>query len=181
MPSIFSHAVAAVALGKACAWRRVPFKFWTLSALCAVVPDADVFGFAFGVPYGSIFGHRGLTHSLAFALCTGFAIVALAFREIETFTRRWWLLVAYFFVVTASHGALDALTNGGRGVAFFAPFSATRYFFPWQPIEVSPIGLGFFSQRGAEVFASEFVWVWLPALAVVAAVWVVRKLIKWRG
>jgi inner membrane protein len=80
--------------------------------------------------------------------------------------------------VTASHGLLDALTDGGLGVAFFAPFDAGRYFLPWTPIRVSPIGLGFFSARGAEVLASEVVWVWLPALALVAAVWAGRKLLK---
>ena len=79
------------------------------------------------------------------------------------------------------HGARVALTDGGLGVAFFAPFSARRYFFPWRPIEVSPIGLGFFSERGLQVFEGELVWVWLPSLALVAAVWALRKLIKLRA
>jgi inner membrane protein len=77
--------------------------------------------------------------------------------------------------VTASHGALDALTNGGLGVAFFAPFDATRYFFPWRPVEVSPIGVAaFFSQRGLEVFVSELLWLWLPAAALVGGAWACR-------
>jgi inner membrane protein len=181
MPSIFSHAVAAVAIGKTYASETTTPRFWLLTALCAMLPDIDVLGFAFGVRYGDVLGHRGLTHSVAFALCVGFAVVKLWFREAEASTRRWLGLAAYFFVVTASHGVLDALTDGGLGVAFFAPFDARRYFFPWRPIEVSPIGLGFFSGRGLEVFASEFVWVWLPSLALVAAVWVVRKLIKSRA
>jgi inner membrane protein len=51
---------------------------------------------------------------------------------------------------------LDAMTNGGLGVAFFAPFDTTRYFFPWRPITVSPIGVGsFFTHRGALVVLSE--------------------------
>jgi inner membrane protein len=181
MPTIFSHAVAAVAIGKTYASERMPPRFWLLTAVCAVLPDADVVGFAFGVDYGDVLGHRGLTHSLAFALCVGFAVVKLAFREAETSTRRWLGLVAYFFVVTASHGALDALTNGGLGVAFFAPFEARRYFFPWRPIEVSPIGLGFFMGHGLEVFGSEVAWVWLPSLALVAAVWGGRKLLESRA
>ena len=45
----------------------------------------------------------------------------------------------------ASHGVLDALTDGGPGVAFLAPFDDTRYFFPWRPIRVSPLWRGFFS------------------------------------
>ncbi|HEX8160390.1 MAG TPA: metal-dependent hydrolase [Pyrinomonadaceae bacterium] len=181
MPTIFTHAVAATAISRS--WTRgpAPPRFWVLTALCAMLPDADVLGFAFGIGYGDALGHRGLTHSLAFALCAGLAVVAAAFREVETFSRRWWSLVACFFVATASHGALDALTNGGRGVAFFAPFDATRYFFPWRPIEVSPIGLGFFTGRGVEVIESEVVWVWTASLALVAAVWGVRKLIKSRA
>ena len=181
MPTIFTHAVAATALGKCWARGSAAPRFWLLSALCAMLPDADVVGFAFGVDYGDMLGHRGLTHSLAFALSVGFAVVWLAFRETESSARRRLGLVAYFFVVTASHGALDALTDGGLGVAFFAPFDARRYFFPWRPIVVSPIGPGFFSWRGLETLSSEVVWVWLPSLALVAAVWGVRKLIKSRA
>ena len=173
MPSIFSHAVAAVALGKACAWRRVPFKFWTLTALCAVVPDADVVAFAFRIPYGSMFGHRGLTHSLAFALLLGVVVVAIFFRDAKSRAS----LAFFFFLATVSHGALDALTNGGLGVAFFAPFSGERYFFPARPVEVSPIGVGsFFSERGLAVIRSELLWVWLPSALVVAAVLIFRRL-----
>src|SRR5678815_3579050 len=68
-----------------------------------------------------------------------------------------------FTPVTASHGLLDALTNGGRGIGFFAPFSNHRYFFPWRPIQVSPIGVGFFSPRGLRVLASEAGWIWVPS------------------
>jgi inner membrane protein len=181
MPTIFTHAVAATAISRSCARGSMPPRFWLLSALCAILPDADVAGFAFGVGYGDALGHRGLTHSLAFAVFVGVAVAALAFREVETFSRRWWSLAACFFVVTASHGALDALTNGGLGVAFFAPFDATRYFFPWRPIEVSPIGAAFFSGRGVEVIASEIAWVWLPSLGLAAAVWGGRKLIESRA
>jgi inner membrane protein len=71
--------------------------------------------------------------------------------------------VLWFTAITASHGILDALTNGGRGIAFFAPFSDHRYFFPWRPIQVSPIGVGFFSPRGHRVLASEAAWIWVPS------------------
>jgi len=56
------------------------------------------------------------------------------------------------------------MTNGGLGVAFFSPFDKTRYFFPWQPILVSPISLTrFFSGRGTAVLQSELIWIWIPA------------------
>lgn len=67
-----------------------------------------------------------------------------------------------------SHPLLDALTDGGLGVAFFSPFSNERYFFPWTPIRVSPIGGSFFSARGIETLRSELVWVWGPVIVVAA-------------
>lgn len=177
MPTIFTHAVAAVALGKTYAGEKMPARFWVLSIFCAVLPDADVLSFSFGLSSRSQFGHRGFSHSLVFALLLALLVVWLAFRKAPAFSKKWWALVLYFFVVTASHGLLDALTDGGSGVAFFAPFDATRYFFPWRPIEVSPISLErFFSPRGMEVMKSEIVWVWIPAALLVASAWLYRRL-----
>ena len=69
----------------------------------------------------------------------------------------------YFTVVTASHGVLDALTNGGLGIAFFAPFDSTRYFFAWRPVRVSPISItAFFSRWGVRIVLSEMLYIWLP-------------------
>jgi inner membrane protein len=113
-------------------------------------------------------GHRGFTHSLAFALIIGCLVALIAFRDVKLFSTDWWKIAIYFFIVTASHGVLDALTNGGLGVAFFSPFSNERYFFPWRPIEVSPIGLApFLSSRGLLVILSEIEWIWIPAALLV--------------
>ena len=77
---------------------------------------------------------------------------------------------AYFFIITASNGLLDAMTNGGLGVAFFSPFDTTRYFFPWRPLVVSPVNpVYFFSNWGISVLRNEAVWIWLPCLALVIA------------
>ena len=152
----------------------MPTRFWLLTALCAILPDADVIGFSLGWR-GSMLGHRGLSHSLFFALAVALVVVGLAFRKARPFKPAW--LVLYFFAVTASHGLLDALTDGGSGVAFFAPFDAERYFFPWRPIEVSPLSPDiFFGPRGAEVMKSEVVWVWIPAAALVALAWAYHRL-----
>jgi inner membrane protein len=68
------------------------------------------------------------------------------------------------------------MTNGGRGVAFFAPFADTRWHFPMRPIEVSPIGVwSFFSRRGVDVLTNEVVWLWVPCLAALAATWAWRR------
>jgi inner membrane protein len=180
MPTAFTHSFFAVALGRIFFPReRVPARFWVLAALCAALPDADVLAFWFGIPYGDVFGHRGFTHSLLFALLLGLGVVAVFFRESPRRTA----LVVFFFLATASHGLLDALTNGGLGVAFFAPFMGDRYFFPFRPVEVSPIGIRpFFSSDGLSVILSELVWVWLPAsIAEGAAVLISRGLQRRRG
>ena len=62
------------------------------------------------------------------------------------------------------------MTDGGLGVAYFAPFSNRRYFLPWRPIPVSPISVArFFDARGLQVLAGEIVWIWLPCAALAAA------------
>ena len=165
MPTIFSHAFFAAATGKAFVQKRVAVWFWLLTTLCAVIPDADVVAFRFGVKYASMFGHRGFTHSILFALLFGSLVALIAHRWLETglsFVK----LAVFFALATLSHALLDMLTDGGLGVALFAPFSGERFFFPWRPVEVSPIGIGFFSRRGVEVIFSEFVWIWLPAIVV---------------
>lgn len=151
MPTIFTHP--AVALTRT--WfpsldRRVVVA----AILGTIAPDFDTIGFALGIPYGSMFGHRGFTHSIFFALL--YALLAtLAIRRGKG-------AFAFIFLCTISHPMLDAMTNGGRGIAFFAPFTNERYFFPWRPIRVSPIGTRFFSTRALGVIASEVVWVWIP-------------------
>ena len=86
------------------------------------------------------------------------------------------LVVTGQFLVTVSHGILDALTNGGLGVAFFSPFDTTRYFFPWRPISVSPVGVGqFFSAQGVAILASEIEYVWLPLVTLWLGVGALRR------
>jgi inner membrane protein len=163
VPTILSHAVFGAAL-------YVPFRhhlprhFVVLGAVAAIVPDFDVIGFRFGVDYGDLLGHRGLSHSLAFAGLMAGGIVLLS-RSLPARARLpAWL---YLALAVASHGVFDAFTNGGLGVALLAPFSDKRFFFPWQPIEVSPLGLSrIFSARGVEVLTSELLWVGVPSLGI---------------
>jgi inner membrane protein len=163
MASLFSHVVAAGAIGQAAPPRyRGDPRFWYMAALCSAIPDMDVIGFRFGVQYGDLWGHRGMTHSLLFAAVLGLAATARFKPDWKRDGRR---LALVFVLIAASHGILDAFTNGGLGVAFFSPFDRTRYFFPWTPIEVSPIGAArFFTARGLAVLRSELKWIWLPSL-----------------
>jgi inner membrane protein len=166
MASVFSHAIAAAAIGTATVGGSFRMQLWTLGAMCSVVPDLDVVHFWFGIPYSHVLGHRGLSHSL-------FAAAVLACLVTRLVRWRWPAsataprLFVLFFLTTASHGVLDAMTSGGLGVAFFAPFSATRHFLPWRPIVVSPLSIPeFFTEWGVRVMWSELLWVWLPSAAV---------------
>lgn len=175
MASAFGHAFSAYIIGKGFNKELLNWKFWVLGIACSILPDLDVIGFALGVPYESFWGHRGFSHSILFALLTGFLIVLIFYRNtLKTKTGIW--LTLYFFLCTASHGVLDALTSGGLGIAFFSPFDNSRYFFPWQPILVSPIGISdFFSKYGLAVLLSELLWIGIPGSLILIIKWVVRK------
>ena len=119
--------------------------------------------------YLYILGHRGFFHSPFLGLIISFLLMILFFREEVLFSGRWFRYFSVFFLVWMSHGLLDALTNGGRGVAFFSPFFSDRFFLPWTPIQVSPMRIkSFFTPRGWSVFKSELVWIWLPGLLLVS-------------
>ena len=178
MASLFTHAVVGTALGQASEreWRR-DWRFWGLVITCSTLPDIDSIGFHAGIPYGSFWGHRGITHSVLFAATLAIPL-ALALRR--KFAPAWKIGVL-LFVVTVSHGVLDAMTNGGLGVAFFAPFDTTRYFFSWRPIQVSPIGISrFFTWRGVRILSSEALWIWCPAMVFAVLVRLAQLWRKWR-
>ncbi len=176
MASTFTHIFVGEAIGRICTGGKQPAKYWVLAAICAVLPDADVAGFYLGIKYRSMFGHRGFSHSLLCAAITGLLTPLLAFRGVPRGSRTWWRLASVFFLITASHGVLDAMTDGGYGIGFFIPFDDTRYFLPWRPLVVSPIGVhGFLSRWGWDVMMSEFTWIWMPVSAVLALVTLYRS------
>jgi len=154
-------------------------KLWILSYLCSILPDVDIIMFAFGFGYSHMFGHRGITHSLTFAFIVGISVTVVFFRQPSSSSKQFWGLTFFFFLITASHGILDAVTNGGLGIAFFAPFDNTRYFLPYRPIQVSPIGIiPFFSAWGQRVLLSEIIWVGLPCVVLVSISKLLRFLKK---
>lgn len=165
MPTIFSHPAVPLALGYAASSGVVSSRLLAAGVACSMLPDLDVVGLWLGVPYGSAWGHRGATHSIAFALAVGLA-GALAAGRLRASR-----LAAFAFLAaaTASHGLLDALTDGGSGVAFLWPFDTGRWFLPWRPVEVSPIGVrALASDYFAHVLRSEIAWIWLPCIALAA-------------
>ena len=160
MPTIFTHPAVPLALGLGLGKNIIPPRLLAAGVAASVVPDLDVLAFRFNVAYSSDYGHRGFSHSLAFAAVLAFLAALFApwlkAKRLTTFL--------FVFVSAASHGLLDMLTTGGLGVALLWPYASERMFFPWRMIVVSPLSLWeFLGLRGWRVIGSELLWVWLPA------------------
>ncbi|MGH8051184.1 MAG: metal-dependent hydrolase [Arenimonas sp.] len=160
MPTIISHIAVPLAIGLGLGKQKISEHLLCAGVVASVIPDADVIGFKFGIDYASQFGHRGFTHSICFALFLGL-LATLSYKKLDCSRLSAFLFVSF---CAASHALLDALTDGGLGVALFWPYDNARFFFPWTGIEVSAIGRGFFSMRSLSVLASEFRWIWCPAI-----------------
>lgn len=169
--SLFTHVFTAAALSAVAAPRVGFSKSLVLGMVSAVLPDADMLGYYAGVPSKSMFGHRGLTHSLVFALawtlCLSWFLRRDALGPGGKLRRS-----LYFFLCIASHGVLDALSTGRHGVAFFAPFENGRHLLPGNVIPIAPLGVqNLFTPRGWTVFRSELLIVWLPLGALALLSW----------
>ncbi len=172
MPTVLTHPAVPLALAAVAGRERVGGRLLLAGVLASVLPDADVLGLRLGVPYGSPFGHRGFSHSLVFAALLALAAAAAASWLGATRARA----AVFIGLACVSHGLLDMLTNGGRGVALFWPVSAERFFLPAQVIEVSPLSAHrFFGPAGLVVLASELRWIWLPTAIVAILGLLIRR------
>jgi inner membrane protein len=177
MPTVFSHAAVGFIAAKGAAEATAPNTRIVIAAMAlSALPDADALFFG-AIPYSHPFGHRGFTHSLFFAALIGLLTAVLFSKAGWAPAHSFLPLVFLFAVATASHGFFDAMTDGGLGVAFFAPFTNNRYFFPWRPIPVAPLSLeGLMNSRGVRVIRVEAELFWTFTLG--AAIW--DRKTKWR-
>jgi inner membrane protein len=171
MCTVITHPAVPLALSVWLPPETASMPLLIAGSVCSVIPDLDVVGFSFGIEYGDMLGHRGFTHSLFFAAVLAAVTTMTAFYDSSSPI----VIFSFLFLSTLSHPMLDASTDGGLGVGLFAPFSNKRYFFPFRPIRVSPIGLGALaSSRGRETLVSEAKWVWLPSAALAALGYLTR-------
>ena len=140
--------------------------YWSILSL---LPDIDFIAFAFGIPYGAPFGHRGATHSFAFAALVALLMVVLERRRGGAGVRVAWTTA----LVVATHPLLDAMTNHGIGCALFWPFDDTRYLLPWRIVPTLPTFAALWSSVAFQIAAWELL---LFSPLVVWALWPL-----WRG
>ncbi len=171
MPTIMSHAAIPIAGALVLGHGRLTVPIVAAGIALSMLPDLDVIGFGMGIEYGAAWGHRGASHSLLIAAVCAFLVTAIL-RPAHFKTA-----ALYLFACMASHGILDAFTNGGLGAALLWPFDDARYFAPYQPIEVSPIGHSFFTGRGLAVLWSEFFIIWLPLAGCVVLALAIKRVL----
>lgn len=172
MPTIFSHPAVPIAAAAVLGRQQIGWRLIAAGVIASMVPDLDVLAFRLGIAYGHELGHRGFSHSLAFALGLGVLAAILA----QSMRSRPVVAGLFVFASRASHGLLDMCTNGGHGIAYFWPFSDERYFLPFRVIEVSTLNVRrFFGPAGAAVMLSELRWVWLPAAIVGVVGYALRR------
>ena len=176
MPTPVTHAFMAAAIGAAFMPERRAGRFVALATVLSTLPDVDVVGLQLGIAYESFWGHRGILHSLTFALAASLLVAWAVFRDGRPFSKGWWGPGLFFFAVMAMHDLLDAMTCGGLGVALFSPFDPSRHFLPWRLIPVAPIGLfSFFRGGGLDVLATEVLGLWMPTALICSAAWIIRR------
>lgn len=120
-----SHALLGAMLGQVGPARRAGNRALLAGAAIAWIPDIDV-----AIGYGlsdaaALTFHRGITHSIVFALCLS-PLLGLALHRLRVHRsvswRQWTLLSA---MVLLSHLLLDSLTS--YGIQLLQPFSAHSY------------------------------------------------------
>ncbi len=170
MPSILTHPAVPLGIALALGSRAIPPRLLAAGVAASIVPDLDVIGLRLGVAYHDALGHRGFSHSIAFALSMG-VVAAMVANTLHTSPR---IAAMFVFASTVSHPLLDMFTDRGGGVALLWPLTQTRWRADWRPIEVSPLEWQHFVDAAGRVLASELLWVWLPVMAVALIAWGLR-------
>lgn len=133
-----TQIVLGAAIGEAVAGRKFGAKAALWGAVAGTLPDLDVFLRSFYHPMDAALVHRGLSHSLFFALTAG-PLLGLLFHRIykKKYEQKDWIWLWFLGIVT--HPMLDMFTN--YGTQFFWPFDARITFntvFVIDPIYTVP-------------------------------------------
>ena len=140
MSSVIGHAMAGIAIGPRLVRVRQKEKkgrIFAVAALLAIVPDLDVPAY---IAFGSfgIAPHRGVTHTILFAVITSVIAAAAGSRYLRLTMLRTFVLA---LGVLLSHLALDYLMGCGTPLQLLWPFSKTGYLFPYKAVPTAFYGL----------------------------------------
>jgi inner membrane protein len=160
MMASFGHVAIGIATAKLFrspnGTETLPARIATVAAFAvlALLPDADVLLVLLGAEDHGAIGHRGASHSLVVAAAVGL-LAGLVARQLGWPPVRIAMAAA---VAVASHGLLDALCEGGRGIPLLWPFSPHRFHSPWRFLPDAPRGVRLLSSPGLTALACEFLY-----------------------
>jgi inner membrane protein len=162
-----THALLPLAATLAFAKPPIPWRLVIAAAFASAAPDLDWFStHLLHVPPGSVYAHRGATHSLFVALTAGL-LASLAHRRLGVGPLTAGVVVA---AAMASHGILDMMTDSVQPVAYLWPLSSVRLFADWRPFHSSEVHMAHvFSQTWAR-FRSELWQLIIPMFALAAVI-----------
>jgi membrane-bound metal-dependent hydrolase YbcI (DUF457 family) len=154
--TLVGHALAATLATSTAGGERVPRRglLVSLAIVVALLPDLDVAIFLALRPAGMV-PHRGVSHTLLFALASATVMTLLASRWLGGPSVRLWCV---FLLAAASHPLLDYLMGAGPAVPFFAPVWDRGYLFPRPMLPIAYYG------KATRAFADPSFWA-LNALA----------------
>ncbi len=131
MSSIVGHALAGVSVASAIehgGTRENRRRLFGLAALLSITPDLDVLIYIAFRPLGMT-PHRGITHTIVFALFVGVFMAIVCRRFLGLTYLRVFLIVS---AVLLSHSLLDYLMGCGPAVPFFWPISEQGFLLPFR-------------------------------------------------
>lgn len=123
MDSLTQIALGA-AIGETVAGDETGNKAMLWGGIAGLIPDLDVVMGPFYTQTEYLLAHRGISHSLVFAILFSPLLAYFAFRVHRSkgvSFKKWWLLV---FLAVFTHPILDIMTIYGTG--FLEPFSNAR-------------------------------------------------------
>jgi len=163
MPSSFTHAFAGCVIARHCLLKANSFRLIALCIGVAIFPDADVVMHFCGFPDTHMLGHRGITHSIPFAVLFALLLTPCGARFVNLRSARWKLFFLLLLCLL-SHPMLDAFTNSNTGVALLAPFDNSRFKVPNPLLIDSPLVDEFYGIAAVLALSSEFCLIWFPYL-----------------
>lgn len=114
----FTQIVLGAAIGEAVLGYKIGNRAPVYGAIAGTIPDLDVILTLFMDTSSALLFHRGISHSIVFAICSSLLISILLSRY-ESYKNKWgwfWL----FFLSFLTHAILDAQTTWGTQL--FWPF-----------------------------------------------------------
>src|SRR5690554_2848535 len=132
-----TQIVLGAAVGEAVLGKKIGNKAMVLGAIAGTIPDFDIAAGYFTDTVSALEIHRGVTHSIVFAVVAGllFAWLLALWDKRATLKEWWW----FWFLAFVTHGILDAQTTWGTRL--FWPFDirvATQNIFVIDPLYTLP-------------------------------------------